>query len=62
MERAGDGPAASEVYMSEEAVVLPLQKFVRDHHQEQLPYIDYVTAILLLILCKSNITHDIIDK
>ena len=50
MERAGDGPAVSEVYVSEEAVVLPLQKCVRDHRQEQLPYIIYVTAILLMML------------
>ena len=33
MERAGDGPEASEVYVSEEDVVLPLQKCVHDHRQ-----------------------------
>ncbi len=48
MERAGDVPAASEVYVIEEAVVLPLQKCVCDHRQEQMPYISYVTAILLM--------------
>jgi purine nucleoside phosphorylase len=48
MERAGDGPAASEVYVSGEAVVLPLQKCVHDHRQEQMPYISYVTAMLLM--------------
>ena len=45
-----DFVAASEVYVSEEPVVLPLQKCVRDHRQEQLPYINYVTAILLMML------------
>ena len=37
MERAEHGPAASEVLMSEEAVVRPLQKCLQDHRQEQLP-------------------------
>ena len=49
MERAGDGPAALEVYLSEGAVVLPLQKCVHDHCLEQLPYISHVTAILLML-------------
>ena len=36
MEGALHGPAASEVLMSEEAVVRPIQKCIEDHHQEQL--------------------------
>ncbi len=34
--------------MSKEAVVLPLQKCVHDHSQEQMLYISHVTAILLM--------------
>jgi hypothetical protein len=45
MERAGDGPAASEVYVSEEAVIRPLQKCVHDHRLEQLPYTILATSI-----------------
>ncbi len=36
MEGVLHGPAASEVLMSEEAVVRPLQKCLEDHCQEQL--------------------------
>jgi hypothetical protein len=41
MEKADEGhcPAALEVFVSEEAVALPLQKSVQDHRREQLPYI-----------------------
>jgi hypothetical protein len=49
MERAADaGPAALEVFVSEEAVALPLQKCVQDHRQEQLPYISELKAISLV--------------
>ena len=48
MERANDGPAALEVFVSEEAVALPLQKCVQDHRQEQLPYISELKATSLV--------------
>ena len=48
MERADDGPAALEEFVSEEAVALPLQKSVQDHRREQLPYISDLKAISLV--------------
>ena len=37
MEKADGGPAELEVFVTEEAVALPLQKSVQDHRREQLP-------------------------
>ena len=48
IERADDGPAALEEFVSEEAVALPLQKSVKDHRREQLPYISDLKAISLI--------------
>ncbi len=48
MERADDGPAALEVFVSEEAVAPPLQKCVQDHRQEQMPYVSELKAISLV--------------
>jgi len=48
MERADDGPAALEEFVSEEAVALPLQKSVQDHRREQLLYISDLKAISLI--------------
>ena len=48
MERADDGPAGLEEFVSEEAVALPLQKSVKDHRREQLPYISDLKAISLI--------------
>ena len=45
---ADDGPAALEVFVSEEAVALPLQKSVQDHRREQLPFISDLKAISLV--------------
>ena len=48
MERADDGPAALEVFVSKEAVALPLQKSVQDPRREQLLYISDLKAISLV--------------
>ena len=48
MEKADEGPAALEVFVSEEAVALPLQKSVQDHRREQLPYKSDLKAISLI--------------
>jgi hypothetical protein len=50
MEKADEGhcPAALEVFVSEEAVALPLQKSVQDHRREQLPYVSDLTTISLV--------------
>ncbi len=48
MERAGDGPAVLEVYLSEYAVGPPLQKCVHDHRLQQLPFIIFGTLILCM--------------
>ncbi len=48
MERADDGPAALEEFVSEETVALPLQKSVQDHRREQLQYISDLKAISLV--------------
>ena len=45
---ADDGPAALEVFVSEEAVALPLEKSVQDHRREQLPYRSDIKAISLV--------------
>ena len=48
MERADDGQAALQVFVSEEAVALALRKSVQDHRREQLPYISDLKAISLI--------------
>ena len=48
MERAGDGQAALEVYLSEYAVDPPLQKYVYDHRLQQLPFIIFGASILCM--------------
>ena len=48
MERADDGQAALEVFVSEEAVALPPRKSVQDPRREQLPYISDLKAISLI--------------
>ena len=48
MERADDGQAALEVFVSEEAVALPPLKSVQDPRREQLPYISDLKAISLV--------------
>ena len=47
MERADDGQAALEVFVSEEAVALTPRKSVQDHRREQLPYISDLKIISL---------------
>ena len=50
MEKADEGhcPAELEVFVSEEAVALPLQQSVQDHRREQLPYISDLKPYHLL--------------